>query len=331
MRLFLFPLYWLYQKGSWIKNYLYKIALLKTARAPLFTVSVGNISFGGSHKTPLARHLLSFLAKKGMRPALISRGYRGRWEKKGGVLSDGISLLGSWTDSGDEPFMIARAMPETGVYIGKNRLLSCQRAKTMGFDAAILDDGFQNRRLKKDIEIVLVDPQEKIALRESWSSLQRADILLVRKDITPAQRKKLQTKAHSAKIFSYSIFNRGIFDVNGGGPFPTEEFKGRKVLAISGIASPQRFHLTLNDSGIFPQSILAFPDHFPYPSSSIKKILDVQKKQKSEVFFTTEKDVFKLDGIQKLNHIPLYYLKIDLNIEEEFYGQILRLFEERRG
>src|SRR4030042_1951907 len=127
---------------SRIKNFLYDRGVFKPRRAPLPVISVGNISLGGTEKTPLAMELLSGLLALGRRPALISRGYKGRWEKTGGVLSDGRSILGTWQDAGDEPCLIARSFPAVGVYVGKNRLTSCRRAAGAGVDIAGLDDGF---------------------------------------------------------------------------------------------------------------------------------------------------------------------------------------------
>ena len=140
---------------SRIKNSLYDRGVLKPRRAPLPVISVGNISLGGTEKTPLAMELLSQLVALGRRPALISRGYKGRWEKRGGVLSDGRAILGTWQDGGDEPYLIARSFPTVGVYVGKERLTSCRRAAEAGFDIAVLDDGFQHRRLARDLDIVL--------------------------------------------------------------------------------------------------------------------------------------------------------------------------------
>ena len=111
------------------KDVLYKRGLLKARKAPLPTVSVGNLSFGGTEKTPLAMELIAHLVRMGHRPAFVSRGYRGSWERNGGILSDGAALLGTWEDGGDEPFMVARRFPKAGVFVGKDRLASCLKAR----------------------------------------------------------------------------------------------------------------------------------------------------------------------------------------------------------
>ena len=123
----------LHRLGCRIRNALYDKGLLAPADAPLPVVSVGNISFGGSEKTPLAQEILRHLLDKGIKPALVTRGYRGRWERTGGVLSQGRGLLGDWREAGDEPFMVALNLPAAGVYVGRDRLASCRLAKADGF------------------------------------------------------------------------------------------------------------------------------------------------------------------------------------------------------
>ena len=168
------------------KDVLYARGVLEAAKAPLPTVSVGNISFGGTEKTPLVMELIALLLRQGHRPALVSRGYRGAWERSGGTLSDGKSLLGTWAQGGDEPFMVARRFPKAGVFVGKDRLASCLKARDLGFTAVVLDDAFQHRRLARDLDIVLVSPAERRPLRESVAALARAGVILVEEGRRPA-------------------------------------------------------------------------------------------------------------------------------------------------
>ena len=99
------------------------------------------------------------------------------------MISDGKRITGTWRDGGDEPFMAAGVLPGAGVFVGKNRLASCLKARELGFDVAILDDGFQHRRLARDLDIVLYSPSETAALRESASGLRRAGVVLVDKEV----------------------------------------------------------------------------------------------------------------------------------------------------
>ena len=305
--------------GCQIKNWLYARKLLTPKKAPFPVISVGNISFGGTGKTPLVINLLSYLIKQGFKPALISRGYRGKWEKEGGVLSDGKNILTSWRSSGDEPFMVAQNTPQAGVFIGKNRLLSCQKAKRMGFELAVLDDGFQHRRLHRDLDIVLYDPAEKTAFREPFSSLKRAQILLIKKGIDPSQKKAKKKGFPEATVFEYSVKNEGFIRCGEKKREPAELFKGKRVLAFCGIARPERFLSFLQEQGIEPLFFFRFPDHYSYPLSSLEKIIAKFRKINGEVIITTEKDTVKIMKNKMFKEIPAYYLKIDLEVEDKFY------------
>lgn len=275
-------------------------------------------------------HLLAFLLGQGYKPAFVSRGYRGKWEHKGETLSDGRKIFGDWTESGDEPFMVSQNFPEVGVFVGKNRLLSCQKAKILGFNAVVLDDAFQHLKLKRDIDIVLFDPHEKTALRESSASLNRAHIILVEKNRWPQSRKRLQQKSLKAKYLAYSVFSKGIFKINNAKE-PLTKLKGKRVLAVSGIARPERFHSLLEEQGITDYYSLTFPDHYTYPKSAVKKILDNYNRHKADTIITTEKDSVKLQDIEDFSRLPFYYLKIDLKIEDTFYSEVLSSLERLKN
>jgi tetraacyldisaccharide 4'-kinase len=318
----------LYQASCQIKNWLYSLKIFKPKRAPLPVISIGNISFGGTEKTPMASHLLEFLAQQGLKSALITRGYKGRWEKKGGVLSDGKSISGKWQDSGDEPFMVALNRPEAGIFIGKKRLLSCERAKQSGFEAAVLDDGFQHRRLHRDIDIVLFDPARKIALREPFSSLKRADILLIKK-LSPNRKKEIEASFPETGVFEYSVRCQGLFRAGKKEETKIEGFRKKKIIAFCGIARPERFISTLKEEGIEPLYLFKFPDHYFYPLSSVEKIKKKYQELEAEAILTTEKDAVKLEDNKSLSLLPIYYIKIELEFEKEFYPSLAHLLQNK--
>lgn len=322
MKLLLFLFSFLHRSGCQIKNWLYSLNLLKPKKAPLPVISVGNIAFGGSEKTPLSMNLISFLIQRGFRTALISRGYKGNWEKKGGVLSNGQSMLGSWEDSGDEAFMVAQNIPKAGIFIGRNRLLSCRKAAKEGFDLAVLDDGFQHRRLQRDLDIVLYNSAEKIALRESSSSLKRSQIIMVKKESN--QQAMMNKKLSQTDIFEYTVVSKGFFSLEERKAVPTESFQGKKILAFCGIAQPERFLSLLEQEGIQAEAFLKFADHYAYPHSSLQKIKELCQTIKAEAAITTEKDTVKIAPGLFLKHIPIYFLKIDLAVDREFYSRITR-------
>jgi tetraacyldisaccharide 4'-kinase len=305
-----------------IKNWLYKRKIFRPKRAPLPVISVGNITFGGSGKTPLVLHLLTFLINKGYKPALITRGYRGKWEKRGGILSNGKNVLGTWQDAGDEAHMIASNIPQAGVFIGKNRLLSCQNAKASGFELAVLDDGFQHSRLCRDMDIVLYDPREKVSLREPVSSLERAEIILLEKGILLQEKESLKKSFPQSAIFQYSVESQGFSKAGKKEGVSGEEFKGKRIIAFCGIARPGRFLALLQKKDIRPVDFLTFPDHHSYPLHSLEKISKKFKKLCADALITTEKDMVKIARSDTLQGIPVYSLKIDLRLDDEFYSTL---------
>jgi len=305
--------------ASRIKNFLYDRGLLRPRRAPLPVISVGNLSLGGTEKTPLAMELLGRLIAIGRRPALVSRGYRGRWEKTGGVVSDGRTVFGTWEEAGDEPYLIARTIPQAGVYVGKNRLSSCRRAAEAGFDIAVLDDGFQHRRLARDLDILLFSPEEKTAWREPLSSFLRSDILFVKSGEAKAPKIERWQGRYSGALFTYSVGLRGIFDLRSGESCSIGALAQKKLLAFCGIARPQRFEETLGRAGLTVVSFLPFPDHHPYRAGSLGKIYRVFSEKGADALITTAKDAVKIAGrIGELGAVPIYILEVGLDIEPGF-------------
>lgn len=314
MTFLLFLYSFLSRLGSRLKNSLYDKNILHSAEAPLPVISTGNISMGGTGKTPMAMALLDFFLKRNIKPALVSRGYRGTWEKRGGILSDGKHIRATWKESGDEPYMIAENFPQAGVFIGKNRLASCRAAHKLGFEAAVLDDGFQHRKLHRDIDILLVNPGERTDLRESPSAMKRADIILLREEAFRAPF-PFSKESH---VFTYTQKAEGFVDLDGR---PVRRLPQR-VTAFCGIARPERFLRLLHRLHVLPLEYWTYPDHFPYPSSALEKILERCRKNKTEAAVTTEKDAVKLRGRLTGWNIPVYYLKIRLNIQKEFYQKL---------
>ena len=315
--------------GSRVKNFLYDLGVFKPKTAPLPVISVGNIALGGTEKTPLVMELLSWLFEKGRRPALVSRGYKGRWERKGGVLSDGKHKFGTWEEGGDEPFMVARRFSQAGVFVGKNRLSSCHKAAESGFDIAVLDDGFQHRRLHRDLDIVLYSPEEKIGLREPLRALERADILFIKKEASASEEKQKISPSFPKPIFTYCVISKGFFSLWSQEEVPNELLTKKKILAFCGIARPQRFFAQVRQVGLEVALSLSFPDHHFYPRSSPEKIIRACREVGAEAAVTTEKDSVKIAAYHSLfENIPVYYLKIGLQIEPGFYKKISPLLEK---
>jgi tetraacyldisaccharide 4'-kinase len=206
--------------------------------------------------------------------------------------------------------MVARNLPQAGVFVGKNRFSSCVRARESGFNVAVLDDGFQHRRLARDLDIVLYSPDEKIALREPRSSLKRADICLL-------------------KNKDYCVVSRGFFSPWDNEKIPAETMAQKKALAFCGIARPQRFLAQLREEGLNVVAAMTFPDHHSYPPSSLRKIVRAFRKSGAEIVLTTEKDSIKIEARRSsFGDIPVFYLKIGLRLEPEADERMRQLLEK---
>lgn len=302
-----------------VKDALYARGILKAAKAPLPAVSVGNIAFGGSEKTPLVMEIIALLHRRGHRPALVSRGYRGAWEQGGGILSDGRSLLGTWVEGGDEPFMVARRFPDAGVFVGKDRLASCLKARDLGFTAVVLDDAFQHRRLARDLDIVLVNPAERRPLREGVGALGRAGIILVRRNAGPAAKDRVRALFPGAALFDYGVAPRSLVDPRTGASSSAGALAGKRIFAFCGIAGPTRFLAVLRELGADVAGSLAFPDHYAYPRAALDRLARAFGASGAEFLITTEKDSVKLSPSgPPLDGLPFRYLRIGLEIEAGF-------------
>ncbi|MFP4081267.1 MAG: tetraacyldisaccharide 4'-kinase [Candidatus Aminicenantes bacterium] len=330
MNFFLFVLSHAYRSVCQAKNLVYRWKLIKPKKAPFPVISIGNITFGGSEKTPLVMKIISLLLDQGYKPAMITRGYKGNWEKSGGVLSDGRNILGRWEDSGDEAFMVAKNIPRAGIFVGRNRLASCYRAKNTGFDVGVLDDGFQHRRIHRDLDIVLYDPSEKNALREPLSSLERAQVVLIKSMDKSTGKKTARSSLIPSSAFEYRVTCRGLFKLgNQAANIPMAKIRGKKVMAFCGIARPQRFYSLLQEQEIHPVSFLKFPDHHPYPQPSLDKIIQTFRRAKADALITTEKDAVKLAPLMAGQKFPACYLKIDVEIEKKFYSTVLSFLQNK--
>jgi tetraacyldisaccharide 4'-kinase len=306
-----------------LKSGLVRGKIIKPAHSPIPVISVGNLTLGGSEKTPLVMEIISYLTKLGLKPALVARGYRGGWEKTGGVLSDGKTLFGTWEQGGDEPAMIARRFPKAGVFVGKDRARSCRKAHNLGFDVAILDDGFQHLRLARDIDIVLHDDRSSAGRREGFAALRRADILLWKKGGRRACLEEIRRTCPLLSIFEYGVKAQGLGRLGTAEIYPVEALKSQDVFAFCGIARPGRFFALLEEYGLTLKARTCYPDHFPYPEQALDRLGAAYRESGATAFLTTEKDAIKLEGrAESLSPIPVYFLKIGLDVPEAFFERI---------
>ncbi|MCM0082810.1 tetraacyldisaccharide 4'-kinase [Geomonas sp. Red32] len=298
----------------------YRTGLLRSYRLPRPVISVGNVTLGGAGKTPMTAHLASMLIGKGLRVAVLSRGYGGSAEGTVRIVSDGKRLLATPEEAGDEPCQLARKVPGLMVVIGSNRYRAGQLAmKELNPDVFILDDGFQHLRLKRDLNLLLVDAAKPFAdghtlpagfLREGKGACRRADLVVytrcgdLRPDLFP-DRPKIWTD-HTLT---------GMVPLEGGERVEFASLQGNRVTAFSGIADPAAFFDLLESCGVRLIAALSFPDHTSYGEEELAAIKRLKDASRSSVLITTEKDAIKLaDHATSL--APVLVAQLDLTSDD---------------
>jgi tetraacyldisaccharide 4'-kinase len=339
-RISLLPLYLLslpYGGMVQVRALFYALGLKKAKRLPCPVISIGNITAGGTGKTPLVMALARELMDRGIPVAILSRGYK-RKKNSGPLVSDGQSILLSPDETGDEPFLMARSLKGIPILVGKDRFVNGQRAlQQFGVHTLLLDDGYQHLQLHRDLNILLIDSNTGFGnhhllprgiLREPLSHLRRANLFLLTKvehpDECQSLEKELREFYPSSPIFHSHYKPLGLIG-------PKEEweelrsFQGKRVLALSGIANPNYFSSLLKKCGMEIVKEAIFPDHHLYTT----KDLDTLEKQGKGMdwFVTTEKDMVKLSKFN-IGHLPIRALRIEVRIweEETFYQKVLEIF-----
>ncbi len=336
----LFPLYslsLLYGGIVRTRSFLYSHQLLKTRTLPRPVISVGNITVGGTGKTPLVMELAKGLTARGIPVAILSRGYK-RSETSESVVSDGKTVFLTPAQSGDEPFLMARACQGIPVLVGKNRFLNGKIAlQRFGVKGLLLDDGYQYLPLHRDINILLIDSTigfgdrhllPRGTLREPLLHLRRADLFLINQVGEPGAcqplEKEIQEICPGARVFHSDYDPVALVS-----PDEKQEdlgaLKGMKILALSGIAHPHSFSSMLRKCGAKIVGEATFPDHHLYTAKDLSRI--EEKAGGAEGIVTTEKDMVKLKNLS-IDRLPIRALRIKVKIweEEEFYQRLMEVF-----
>ncbi|MCX7661503.1 MAG: tetraacyldisaccharide 4'-kinase [Candidatus Omnitrophica bacterium] len=298
------------------------IGLKKKYRFSCMVISVGNIVLGGTGKTPLVEYIASFLKKEGKIVAILSRGY-----------AKGQNLM-------DEPRMLERKL-NIPIIVDKNRIRAIHKAiRYYKIDTAILDDGFQQWQIKKDLEIVTIDARNPFGnnkliprgiLREPLDGLSRADVIVLTKtnlnpDILDLKvfLKEINPKVH---IFEAEYVPLGFYKIGRKELLDTSFLVHRKVILFSGIAEPDSFKDMILNLKIHIEEELRFPDHYCYSTKDIERLKSISKIKGINLFITTEKDVTKLIRFD-LSDIEIFVLSICLKIKDEaiFLKRVLSLY-----
>jgi tetraacyldisaccharide 4'-kinase len=307
------------------RNRLYDGQILKSAKLARPVISIGNITVGGTGKTPCVIYLAQMLGRLGYRPAVLSRGYGGKNPQPVNIVSDGRTIFLDAKQAGDEPLLIARTLPGVPVLTGARRSLTGQAAiERFGAQVLICDDAFQHRQIRRDINIVLLDAQRPFGnghllprggLREPLSGLRRADCLMLTRD---EQSRTLHPEIERLASGGIPVFRavhrlREIVIPSKNEHLAPGALAGKKVCAFSGIARPESFRRVLQEAGADILSFIDFPDHHPYNRSDLKFLEDSFCPLGADFCLTTEKDAVRLAAWPDFYKL-IAYVRIEMQI-----------------
>jgi tetraacyldisaccharide 4'-kinase len=329
----------LYGKATSVRASWYASGRLAAHALPRPSISVGNLTFGGTGKTPFVEFLARRFRFEGRVPAILSRGY-GRRSRGVVVVSAGEGPLVSADEGGDEPVALARAAPGVIVVVGERRADAARRAADLGADLLLLDDGYQHLAARRDVNLLLLDARDPFGggrlapagrLREPVSAAERADaVVFTRVDRgapTEAARQTLARFAPRAPVFHARIRAAGLRDERGG-PIEAVMLPPLRVLAVCGIAHPAEFAATLAEAGVSPEERLEFRDHQRYGEHSLARIRAAVERTGASLLVTTEKDAVKLEGRSPL---PIVTVRLAVEVDEPGFFAFLSSRLPRRG
>ena len=357
----LFPLFSasiLYSGIIRLRNLFYQTGLFKVRKLGCRVISVGNITLGGTGKTPVVERLASLLYCRGRKVAIVSRGYRRKKgprlrrlkEKLRGapttrVVSDGYNILLNSRVAGDEPYMLASNLEGVPVVINRNRrkgaLYAIRRFKA---DTIILDDGFQHLDLKRDLDIVLIDATcpfgnghifPRGILREPCRNLSRADLLFITKAVSGGQdelKKDLRRYNQRARILECRHNPIYLYDVRTSIKASLDFIRGMKAATLAGIANPEGFEKMLSGLGVEVIHSRRFADHHIYSQQELIDVLNKAARRGAEILLTTEKDAVRFPRLPK-GAIPVFSLRVRIDSVAEgsdIDADILRFLRERK-
>ena len=329
LRFLLIPFSWLYAAVISIRNRLYALGVFKARALPCRVISVGNITVGGTGKTPAVIALAKHLQKEKVRVAILLRGYKRQSREKVTIVSDGERVCASLKESGDEAYMMAKHLSGIPIVVSSQRYQAGQVAlERFGVEVLLLDDGFQHRQLARDLDILTVPAHSVIGLqaarerllpagnlREPPTALRRADVILLthtdRADVSPCLKETVQRLAPNALILE-SVHQPVHFyplvpqkNSEGTDFLPTSEaVKGKRLLAVCGIGNPDAFVTTLMRCFAESVRLLAYPDHHVYTEADFVRIDTVFQAVQADVIVTTQKDAQKLEAFVGDRELP---------------------------
>ena len=343
---FLQVLSWLFSAAAQTRLWLYRKRILHDQPLGCLVVVVGNLTVGGTGKTPVVEKFARALRDRGRKVAILSRGYKSKsvplWQRfwwrlthveapAPRIVSDGTTVLLDSESAGDEPYMLARNLPGVIVLVDKDRVKAGEYAiKKFGCDTLVLDDGFQYLPLKGRLNLLLVDKTNPFGnghllprgiLREPIKHLKRASYVFLTKSNgqrDPELEALIASHNPNVDIIECAHRPRHLqrFGMASDAPDvrePLEFLKGRRVFAFSGIATPESFEKFLRDLGAKLVGRERFLDHYRFEKEDLEELFAMAKQERADCLVTTEKDAVRISE-DLVCPLPLYYLRLEIEI-----------------
>ena len=326
------PFYWILIS---LKNKLYDLNILNTYSLNKPVISLGNLTTGGTGKTPFTIFITKYFIKHGIKVGILSRGY-GRKSKGTIVVSDGIKLLNSYKKTGDEPYLIAKKLKNIPIVVDKDRFRGGTYLITkFNPDIIILDDGYQHRSLKRDLNILLINSLDKKndhklipngKLREPWENFKRANLIIKTKSNLIKKNKFLIDKINKTKINTFnSEFHIKISEQFTKKAFKNINLSNKNILTVTAIGDPISFIESIKKMNCNIIKQINFKDHYNYNQKIWNKIENIVKKFKIDFILTTEKDWVKIEPLVINVPIIIFELDIIINNTKKFYKTLNNL------
>ena len=305
-----------------IRNWLYDLGIFKSQSFSVPIISVGNITVGGTGKTPFTIFLAKQLSTKFKKIAIVSRGYGRNSIGTQLVAVDGQTYL-SAEDAGDEPFLLALSIPGSVIIVSEKRADGIRMAiDKFQADLVVLDDAFQHRSVKRNSDILLVNAKESWkwnfpipagTLREFKFNSQRAQVIVFTNTDSGTS---LPFTPQKKPFFTSSPQLSELVDLENRVVGKTEDFESKKVLAFAGIAHPEYFFSALEEKSIKPLTTIAFRDHYNYKDSDISRLVTQAEKAGAEALLCTEKDLMKIQKLQSTEtKLPILAIRLELSFD----------------
>jgi tetraacyldisaccharide 4'-kinase len=297
---------------------------------PKPVISVGNITVGGTGKTPLVMWLASQLHEQGKRVAILSRGYGRQCSAVNILVSDGMSLKANWRAAGDEAMLMAQKCPWAIVAVGKDRYrLGCWVLEQAACDCFLLDDGFQHLPLHRDLDILLFDATDVEGLtevfpagrlREPLSAAQWATTIVFSRTESVSSVERLRTRIEqclgkSIAPVGMEISPRCLIHIPTGMTQGVDGFKKKSLFLVSGIGNPSSFRFSVVSCGLDVGDEIRYPDHYAYSEKDVEAIRLKMKNLGSDLAVTTEKDALKLREFLRSDD-PFWALDVQVSMTQ---------------